>query len=485
MKRPISRRTVLRGAGVALTLPWLEGLQPRRALAAPNPVARFLCMYFPNGAAADFWTPTGQGEAAGWQLSPLLQPFASLKQKMTVLTNVENYSAMQGDQFVEPSHARCTGAFLTCHDSDLLREQNGGAEPINGVSLDQVIAAAIGNNTVLPSMQTGLSTLNSYEDGRHASLSRSISWASQQQPLFKEVNPQAVFDRLVSAGAVNGGNGGGGMEEDPEAARRRALKKSALDYILDATNRVSAKLGAADKIRLDQFLTSVRTLEQRVSAVAGTMAPSASMCSVGNRPPDPYAVANVPDGYNRGVHADVMNDLLVMALQCDVTRVITHMLDDARSDFVYDHLTNREFNATGSTAGNGQVAGFHGLQHAGDSNNGYATINHWLAERTHALCERLDEIQEGDGTLLDNTVVLYGSGMHGSNHDANELPIALIGGGGLGLRTDQHVVFPATPGDRPLRDVYHTLLKQCYGVDMAFGRSVNGAAPQLVTELIA
>ena len=475
------RRTFLRGAGVCLALPYLESLGGRRAGAQPIAAPRrMLAVYFPNGAAASYWTPSGAGTGDNWALSPVLAPLAPLKHKTTVFTNLENYSTMQGDQFVEPSHARCTGAFLTCVDSDAVSDELGRPGS-NGISVDQVIAQSqIGMSSPLPSMQLGLSTLNSYTDGRDGALSRSVSWSSATNPLYKDVNPQSVFDRLVSSGATDGP-----VDEEAQAAaeRRRLLRKSALDYLGESTTRLQGRLSSADRQHLDQYLTSVRELERRVDAIGGNMGGTA-MCAVGDRPPQPYAVENTPDGYDRGAHADVMNDLIVMAFQCDSTRVVSHMLDDARTDFVYNHLTNRVFTADGSTPGSGAVGGYHGLQHAGDSNDGYATINWWFTQKVLELCQRLDAIPEGDGTMLDNTVVLYGSGMHGSNHDANELPIAMVGGGSV-FRTDQHIVFPETPSDRPLRDLYVTMLQRFFGLDVPnFGTSVKGAQPSLIEEIL-
>jgi hypothetical protein len=476
-----SRRHFLRGATVCLALPYLESLAPSTKVAAQAaPMRRLLVGYFPNGVAAQYWPVQGVGQGNAWTLSPLLEPLAGLKSKMTVLTNLENYSCMQAGPEVEPSHARLCGAYLTCDDSDRLRQEMD-VEVANAVSMDQIIAARMA--TPLKSLEVGLSTLDSYTDGRHPALSRSIAWRTATQPLYKDVNPQAVFDRLVASGATDS-MGGLSAEARAEAERRKKLKLSALDFVMESARSLSAKLGREDKPRLDQFFTSVRELEERVRAF-NIDAQMGLSCDVIERPTEVYAV-NVTDGYNRGRHGDLMTDLIVMAFRCDVTRVVTHMLDDARSDFVYDHLTERQFTAGGSTPGNGTVNGFHGLQHAGDSNNGYATINYSFSERMYDLCKKLDEIPEGDGTMLDHSLVLYGSGMQGSNHDANKLPIVLIGGGAAGFRTDQHIAFPDTPEDRPLRDLHYTILNRFFDCKVpSFGVSVKGAENKVIEELLA
>jgi hypothetical protein len=181
-----------------------------------------------------------------------------------------------------------------------------------------------------------------------------------------------------------------------------------------------------------------------------------------------------------------MIDLIVMALQCDVTRVITHMLDDARSDFVYNHLNVRKFSADSSVEGTNKAGGFHGLQHAGDSNDGFATINWWFSTQMAALAGKLDAIPEGDGTLLDHTLMLYGSGMHGGDHDAQPLPFAMIGGGRAGIRTDQLVDFSSMGAGRPLRDLYFTILNGYFGLNVpSFGTSLTTPQNRLMEEILA
>ncbi len=468
--------------GVCLALPWLEAFSGKPARAQAVTPVRFLPIFFPNGAAADFWAPSGVGQGNAWGLSPILEPLAPLKTKMIALSNVENYTAMQADQGVEPSHARCSGAYLTCADSDLLRQELR-VDVANGISFDQVLAQTLPRESTFASLQVGLSTVESFCDGRHCSLSQSISWKSQTEPLYKEVNPQVVFDQL--AGSLTGA-GVPTDEATAEAARRRALDQSVLDAVQENAAHNRARLGTADRRRLDNFLESVREVELQVQS-AGQVTPNVSVSCSGNRPESSAnaGLANGQDGYNRGTHAKAMNQLVVLALQCNATRILSYMLDDARSDFVYDHLENRKFSATGSEPGSGQVGGFHGLQHAGDSNNGYATINWWLTQQVAELCQMMDAVDEGERSLLDNSVVLFGSGMHGSNHDANELPLVLLGGGGGRLRTDQHIAFEPTPDDRPLRDLYYTLANEVYDAELpSFGVSVRGASHKLMTELL-
>jgi hypothetical protein len=460
----MKRRAFLRGAGVALALPWLETLAPRSARAQVSQIQRYISLYFPNGTAA-FWKPSGTGE--DWSLSPILAPLAPVKDYLTVLTNVSNYAPFGGH--VEPSHSNLGAATWTC------TKPSGDGNANSGVSIDQAIAKQIGAQTRLPSLQVGLSTVDSYTDGLPGQHSRSISWQSAEQPLYKIVNPQAVFDRLM-------GDGTGTGSVDADAERRRVLKKSALDYVLADATELHKKLSKSDQARLDQFLTSARNLEKRVAGMS--MPAGAGECQGGTRPNEAYAVGDTGDDYDRNHHAELMIDLVVMAIRCDVTRVVSFMLDDARSDFVYDFLENRTFTDEGSTPGSGKVGGYHGLQHAGDRNNGFATIGYWNAEKAAQLAQKLKEIDEGDaGNALDNSVICFASGMNGGNHDAGELPLALIGGGGKTasgtlLRMNRHQVFT---DETRLADVHLTVLKDVFGVDAdSFGAS-SGTLPELLS----
>jgi hypothetical protein len=430
---------------------------------------RYISLYFPNGTAS-FWHPSGSGAGDSWTLSPILEPLLPVKQYVSVLTNVSNYAPFGGH--VEPSHSNCGASTWTSV------KPNGKDNANNGISVDQVIANTIGGQTLLPSLQVGLSTLDSSTDGLPGQHSRSMSWKSATEPLYKLVNPQAVFDRLVAGGPV----GGSAMPvDDAAAARRRALKQSALDYVLEGATSLQKRLSVSDRMKVDQFLTSVRSLEKRVGD-SGMQIPVAGCVQV-KRPGEVYSVGNVPSDYNRGTHADLMIDLVIMAIQCDITRVVSFMLDDCRSDFVYNFINERKFTAAGSTPGTSPVAGYHGLQHAGDTNNGFATIGWWMASKAAEVASKLMAIQEGAaGNALDNTVITFASGMHSGNHDAGDIPLALIGGGGKTgsgtvLKTNQYFAFA---NEQRLADVHLTLMQKVFGCkDQAFGASA-GIIPDIV-----
>lgn len=492
-----SRRLVLTGAGVAITLPWLEYTLPKKAHAAggTNP-KRYIPIFIPNGASEN-WKPTSMGVGAAWTMSPVFDTTktdsdigafsAALKAKLQVLSGFENGSAFNADgsSSVEPSHGRQPGAFLTCVDPGTIRKAMNVAEA-NAISLDQTMAthAVFKGQTPLASLQLGLSTVLSYCDGQPCSNSRSISWSAPTTPMYKQVDPLEVFNKIV--GVVKPATGGTAPSgPDPEAVKRAARNKSVLDAVIENATRTQAKLGAADKMRLDEFLTSVRAVEMTATGVSAGMGGVA--CSAIAAPTmatvHPDAPKQNTATYNKGAHASAMNDLIVMALQCDATRIITHMLEDERSEFTYDHVPSRKFTATGSTVSGGTCPEYHGGGQHG-SQDAFASIVRWNSGVVADLATRLDAIKEADGTsILDNTVIFYAGAMHGSDHSCHLLPVALIGGGALGLKQDQHVDL----GTRPLRDLHWTMIQKVFGMTdvTTFGQNLTGAPLKIVTEALA
>jgi hypothetical protein len=465
MNRLLSRRTVLRGAGVALVLPWMESLAPRHALAQAEVRKRYLPIFLPNGAA-EAWTPPSLGQGAAWKLSGVLEPLTALKAKTTILTNMENGTSFNESrsQSVEPSHGRQPGAWLTCYDPGVVR-MSLGLQEANYPSIDQRIAKFLGTTTPIPSLQVGLSTTSSFCDGHPCSNSRTVSWGANNLPMYKLVDPLEVFNKMVDFAKPATPMTPTGP--DPEVQKRIALNKSVLDAVINNANATKAKLGKLDQQRLSDFLDSVRAVE-----VKATMA-STGMGGLACNPIAAPTISNAGDPinndnfarqnsetYNKGEHADVMNDLIVMAFQCDATRVVTYMLEDERSEFAYDHVPRRTFSAETSQPGSGTCGEYHNGGQHGEQDE-FATITWWNVGKVAELCQKLDMIQEENGkTVLDNTLVMFGGAMHGSNHACNELPLALIGSGGGVFRSDQHVELER----RWLRDLHHTVMTRMYGM---------------------
>jgi hypothetical protein len=459
-----------------------------RAQTAGAPTKRYIFVYFPNGVAHDYWPATGSGAAAGWTMSPLQEPLVPYKQYLQVLTNVGQTALFGGNP--NPSHSQLCAPTMTGTVCDVALPKVGGP------SVDQVLAQHIGMQTPFDSLQTGLSTMSSYPDGRDPSISRSISWKDASTPLYKEVNPQALFDRLVMQLGPSG-------NADPAAIAAGQLRKDrdiiVLDFVHEDAQSLQMKLSSSDRTRLSQFMDSVQDLETRTQLImpgqSGQMVtvqrPTLSATYTERNGNDIKSISpNDPMGYNRDTHAEVMNDLITMAFQTDLTRVITHMLDDARSDYHYNFLKQRTFTAAGSTEVNQQLAtplngdllGYHALQHDGDSNDGFATVNYWLVSKFASLIDRFSKTPDPlDGTkmLIDTTFMQFQSGMQGSNHEADNLPIVLAGSGGGLFKQDYHNVFAS---EVPLANVHLTVLQTAFGLSdvTSFG---NGTAT--VPELLA
>jgi hypothetical protein len=483
MNSSLSRRTLLRGAGVALALPWLESLQPRIAGAAASTVpVRYLPIYLPNGAP-DFWVP--DGTTSNWTLGSVLDPLSDLKAKVSVLQNLENGSAFNADgsNSVEPSHGRQSGGWLTCVDGQVLQRELGTGLEANGISVDQIMArhpAFAGS--LLPSLQLGLSTLHSGCDSGGGcgggdcpcSYSRSVSWHTQTQPMYKKVDPLTVFN--VIAGVT--------MPSPADSAARRtqiALKKSVLDGVLESATATRARLSVADRQRMDEFLTSVRDVELQATQVSQGIA-----CALGAQPTMPTVtddgISQTTATYNKGDHADAMNTLIVLAFQCNVTRIISYMLEDERSAFVYDHVPRRTFTPDTSMPSTGTCPEYHqGGQH-GDPND-YAAITRWNVAKVADLATKLDAIKEANGlSILDNSVLFLGACMHGSDHACDRLPTLLIGSGGGKLKTNQYVSLDK----RPLRDLHFTMMNSVFDMNQTdFGQNLTGAPISIIDEIVA
>jgi len=414
-RAPLSRRTFLRGAGVAVAIPWLEAMLPRAAFArglvsAPAAPLRFAFCFVPNGKWMESWTPATDGASAPLPdaLPPTLLPLAALRDRLLVVSGLAHRNAEAlGDG--PGDHARSAACFLTgAHP-----KKTEGAEIRNGVSLDQRIAAAIGAATRFPSLEVGCApplVSGGCDSGYSCAYSCNISWQSETTPQLKETNPRAFFERLFGAGD----------DLSPEQrARRLARRKSLLDYAAADARRLSVQLGAVDRRRLDEYLTGIRELEVRIEKAerAATTEPAAQL----TRP------AGVPGDH--GEHIRLLADLLAVAFQADLTRVATHM-------FANDG-DNRSFPEIGAPEGH------HEASHHGNDRRKIdfvEKIDRFHVEQWAAFVARLAATPDGDGTLLDHSLVLYGAGISdGNRHNHDQLPLALAGGGNGTVRSGRHL----------------------------------------------
>ena len=429
----VTRRQMLLGGGVALGLPFLHSALPRRSwaqgYAAPQ---RLLVFYVPNGMQMVCFTPDRLG--AGYDLKECLAPLEALQDRVSVITGLANNVAIDtkaGD------HARGTGSFLTC----VPVKHTAGNDVYNGVSMDQIVARQVGDRTPFPSLQVGIQPGANTGDctaGYSCAYTRNVSWQDATTPLPSVTDPQVLFDRMF----------GVDRSLDPEkAALRKQLRASILDDVKDDALRLHGRLGVADRRKLDQYLTAVREVEVRVGGLGG------GACSPADPPPTGQAYA---------AHVDTMIDLMVVALECDITRVITFMLGPAASNQTYDFI--------GVPGAHHQIS-----HHQGDANNiaDLVEIARWEVSRFAHLVDRLDRVSEGSGSLLDSTLAYFSSEIEdGDAHRHVNLPVLLAGGGGGVHAEGVHRSFDAVAGrDRQIADLYLWMM-QSMGVGIeSFGNS--------------
>jgi len=430
-KAGLQRRTFLRGAGVALALPWLEAMLPRSLGAAAvgksavgkalaKPPVRMAFLFTPNGVIPSAWEPKEGG--ANFTLSPTLEPLAPVKSEVMVLSGLSQHRAYAlGDGAGD--HARSASAFLTgAHPY-----KTSGANIRVGVSVDQIAAARIGHHTPLPSLELGIdhsATAGNCDSGYSCAYSSCISWKTPTTPMAKEVNPKLVFERMFGNANV----------APQERERRNFLRKSILDLVRDDSDRLNKKLGLVDRHKMDEYTTGVRELEQRIE-LAGQAA--------ARRPAAATAPVGIPDDFAK--HVELMFDLLALAFQTDMTRVATFMFGNEGSNRGYPMV--------------GAKDGHHALSHHRNNKDMIAQIkkiDRYLVGHYAAFLGKLRSIREGEGTLLDNCMVLYGSGIKDGNaHSHNDLPILLAGRAGGTIRPGRHVQLPK---ETPLNNLFLAML---------------------------
>jgi hypothetical protein len=301
-----------------------------------------------------------------------------------------------------------------------------------------------------------------------------LSWSEDGTPLGKDLEPDEVFDRLVAAGA---GDASANQEAIEAAERRRMLDQSALDALGESVNLLEPRLGQADRARLDQFLTGVRELENKVSSVVE----ADPACELPERPQNDFEPL---------ARAETMNDLLVMALKCDVTRIATYMLDNSRSDLVYNWVQRRDYENDGADVG-GTATSYHESQHHTGTSADFASITRFHIDVAADLLKKMDAVQDGSGeeatgTLLDNSLVQFASDMHHGDHALFDLPFALFGGGGGVFRQNELIQFPEAVEDIvQLRDVYFTVLSQYFELELeSYGEDQRGLPNRVLSELL-
>jgi hypothetical protein len=438
-KKALPRRTFLRGMGAAVALPLLDAMVPSMTALArtpAEPVRRLGFVYMPMGCDLPRWTPGGTGLA---ELSPTLQSLRPFVDQLTVISNLELKNAYPG------THATSNAAFLSAAKA----KWTESTDYYLGTTVDQIAAKNIGDQTLLPSLELSmdlLQTIGQCDNGYACVYQNNLSWSSPTTPLPAEAHPRIVFERLF---------GEGGSAADRRAALRR--RASLLDWVREDITRLQNRLGPEDRARVGQYLDSVREVERRIQkAEAGT--PDDQM-------PDLDRPAGVPAAY--ADHARLMFDLQVLAMQADVTRVITFQLARETSNRTYPEI--------------GVSDPHHPLTHHGNDADKIAKMAKINAFHVSLFAYYLDKLKataDGDGTLLDHSLVLYGSGMGNPNiHDHVNLPIVVAGGAAGRVKGGRHIQY-AEP--TPLANLHLTLLERV-GVRMNAFADSKGKVDELLS----
>jgi hypothetical protein len=388
----------------------------------PSPAGpkRMAFFYVPNGVHMQDWRPKEEG--ADFQLPWILEPLAPVKDDLLVLTGLDQHNAKAlGDG--PGDHARSLSCFLT----GVHPYKTDGANIKVGVSVDQVAAMAVGGKTRLPSLELGIERggqSGNCDSGYSCAYSSNISWRSATTPMAKEVNPRFVFDRLF------GGRGKTGTAA--ERQKRDLYERSILDYVLEDAQALRNRIGMNDRRKMDEYLTSVREIEQRINKAESPVIVDGGLA----RP------SGVPKDYAE--HVRILFDLIALAFQTDTTRICTFMFANEGSGRPYPFL--------------GVPEGHHDLSHHGGDPKKHEKlrkINRFHIEEFARLLARLQSIREGECSVLDNSMIVYGSGIgDGDRHNHDDLPVLFAGKGGGAFQTGRHVVYKP----QPLNNLYLSML---------------------------
>ena len=430
-KMSLPRRTFLRGVGATLALPLLDAMVPAltaTAQTAAKPPRRFGAVFVPMGERPSHWTPRTTGQ--GFEFSDILKPIEKFRDSLTVVSNL--------DRPLAGTHAVSTGTWLT----GTAPKRTEAEDFLAGTSLDQMLASQIGRESVLPSIEIGTENQTGYvgacDVGYSCAYMNTISWKSPTTPLPMETNPRVVFERMFGR---------------PGSAADRVARMRGNRSILDSVKRdvvaLEQGLGARDRVRLDEYLEHVREIEQRIQRAEHQVTSELTV---------PDAPIGIPPSFEE--HAGVMFDLMAVAYEADLTRVFTFMLNREASQLVFPNLDINE--------------PWHHVSHHGNDPVKLAQLvklNTWQITLFGKFLDRLRATPDGDGTLLDHSLVLWGSGMSDSNaHSPLDVPYLMAGGGGGRFKGDRHL---AAPQGTQLANVMLTVAQR-FGVEIdRFGLSTG------------
>ena len=452
----LSRRAVLKGLGVTMCLPFLETLQPLAALAGDKakPPVRMAVLYMPNGVNAREWMPEGAG--SDFKLSPILAPLVNVKADLLVFTELMNKQSIEGDGHYVKVAPFLTGTHITKTTGSNLR--------CGGISLDQLAAQHVGNMTPLPSLELSVEPPTTYVDtnvGFTALYGSHISWNTPTTPMTREINPQLAFDRLFRSNTAG-----------------KSVSKndvSVLDAVMGDARGLQAKIGQVDRLKLDEYFDAVRSVEKRIafdtsrrkSEYYDDAAAKAEVEKLGGRIKDYYKdSAKLHERIDHTEQVRLMLDIMVLAFWTDSTRVATFMFGN--------EVSGKNFSFLPGVSGSHHEISHHSNEKA--KLEEYKRINIWHMQQYAYMLERMKAIKEGDSTLLDNSMVMIGSGMKdGNSHEPHNLPIVLAGRAGGALATGRHLVYGK---NTPLCDLYQGMAVRM-GVPVAHFGDSDGEMPGL------
>ena len=403
-KKHLSRRTFLAGAGAAIALPFLESMAPAatpQARTAANARTRFGAIYFPHGATMDKWTPAKDG--TGFEFTEILQPLEPFRDYVNVISDLSHPQAL-GSGSATANHSRSSAVYLSGANA------KAGPKPFLGVTMDQVAAQKIGQDTPLPSIEMAIEGGSLSCDGLSCAYRDTISWQGPGSPLPMQNRPQVVFERLFGDGST-----------DEERRARRQQSVSLLDSVIGEVGSLQKKLPATDRNRLDQYLTDVREIERRIQKASQQLSMDLQL---------PTAPVGIPSDFEE--HIKLMFDLQILAWQADITRISTLLMAKELSGATYPKSGVRD--------------SFHTLSHHSlirENKDRFALLNRYHVTVFTYLLDKLKQTPDGDGNLLDHSLVLYGSGMSDANeHNHNPLPIILAGRASGRLKGGRHIRNP-------------------------------------------
>ena len=437
----LPRRTMLKGIGATLALPFFEAMRPLHAAQGGKTPVRMACLFFPNGVRADKWTASGKSKL---KLANSLAPLEALKDDILVISGLANKASFTGDGHYVKTSGWLTGTTIT--------KTTGSNINANGISMDQVAARQIGQGTKLPSLELAIEATASGIDTNvnYTRLYAShIAWKTPTVPLPGEINPRAAFDRLFRTKSKDG-------------QKTDADNQSVLDLVLDDAKRLQNRLGKEDQQKLEEYLQSVREVERRIGHDAKKLG------SGENLPPELLKHMDAPDQriskaygkasleeqlsarprFNHQEHVRLMMDIMTLAFWSDSTRVSTFMFGNA--------VSGRNFSFLEGVSGSHHSISHH--QNKGGQLAQYELINRWHVEQYAYMLNRMKQIKEGEGNLLDNSMVMFGSGIRdGNSHNPRNVPLVLGGKAQGQIRTGRHL--ECKPGT-PLCSLYKGMLKR-------------------------